>query len=141
MSDVLIPVSTAAAGRFITKSEALQMSLPAFMEQISNSLDLLLQTHQQAVAPSLDHLEVAAVKKVRKVPIKKSPILVEAVERAKSVPTGEKFSLANLFIDDWHLLPSPRVFGRMFKRAVESQGIAKHKGNDPTVGMARYVRL
>lgn len=70
-----------------------------------------------------------------------SPVFAEALTRAKQTPPGDEFSLAQLYPNDWHRIPSPRVFGRVFRDALERQGIAKHIGNDKNVGMAKYRRL
>lgn len=66
--------------------------------------------------------------------------LEEAVNRAKRISQGEEFTLARLYPNDWELVPNPQAFGRLFKEALEQQGIARHTGRDNTVKMAKYLR-
>jgi Domain of unknown function (DUF1413) len=65
----------------------------------------------------------------------------EAIDRAKRIQMGEEFTLRRLFSFDWKRIPSPTGFGRLFKAALEQQGIAKHLGRDNTAKMAKYKRL
>lgn len=137
---VLINVSEVTAGRLILKSQELQVSLATLLEQVSNSLDRLVQAPlsvpQQAAAP----VAASAPSKGR-VKVKKSPQFAEAIKRAEALPPGEHFTLAKLFVNEWNTVPSPRVFGRLFRVAIERRGTAKHVGDDRDVGMAKYVRL
>ena len=48
----------------------------------------------------------------------------EAIARAERIPSGEEFTLARLFPNDWKSLPSPTAFGRLFRQELESRGIA-----------------
>ena len=135
---VLISVSEPTASRLLLKSQELQVSLPTLLEQVSNSLDRLVQAPlsvpQQAVAQP-------PVQAKRRAGVKHSPQFAEAIKRAEALPSGEHFTLAKLFVNEWKTLPSPRVFGRLFRVAIERRGIAKHVGDDRDVGMAKYVRL
>lgn len=137
--DVLIPISEATASRLLAKSQELQISLSALLEQVSKSLNGFTQASlplpQQAVMPT------STSPRTRGVSVKDSPLLPEAVERAKRIPAGQNFTLDTLFGEEWEKLPSPNVFGRLFKELVEEAGIAKHVGGDKGVGMAKYVRL
>lgn len=136
--NVLISVSETTAGRLILKSQELQVSLPTLLEQVSNSLDRLTQA--PLPLPQQEAAQVPAPAK-RRTGVKHSPQFAEAINRAKAVPSGEVFTLAKLFVNEWRTLPSPRVFGRLFRKAIERQGIARHAGDDKEVGMAKYVRL
>lgn len=63
-----------------------------------------------------------------------------AVERAKALKPGAKFTLESLMQREWDLIPSRRAFGLEFKRRVETEGIALHTGRDNTANMASYTR-
>lgn len=139
MSNVLISVSEATAGRLILKSQELQVSLPTLLEQLSKSLDGLTQA--PLPAPQQAAMPTNTPARGRGGSVKDSPLLPEAVERAKRIPAGQHFTLDTLFGDEWEALPQPRVFGRLFKDLVEEAGVAKHVGDDKDVGMAKYVRL
>lgn len=140
MSSVLFAVSEATAGRLILKSQELQVSVSTLLEQVSNALDSFVQAplSMPQQEPAQDPAPAPAR---RRTGVKYTPQFAEALKRAKTVPAGEEFTLAKLFVNEWRTLPSPRVFGRLFRKAIERQGIAKHVGDDKEVGMAKYVRL
>lgn len=63
-----------------------------------------------------------------------------AIERAKKMSPQTEFKLQQLFSTEEWTNVSPTVFGRDFRKAVESQGIARHLGKDPQ-NKARYERM
>jgi hypothetical protein len=105
---------------------------------------LLLQKSQaKNCTPSQlieDEFSVAEAEEVNSKSDIYSKPLEEALERAKRISQGDEFTLARLYPNDWELVPSPTAFGRLFKEALEQQGIARHAGRDNTVKMAKYLR-
>lgn len=76
----------------------------------------------------------------RMAPVKAHPLFAEAIEKVKELEAGEQFTLMNLFEDRWKEVPSPRVFGRLFRQeVVDVQRLALHV--DDEKGMAVYQRL
>jgi hypothetical protein len=65
-----------------------------------------------------------------------SDMLQQAIERAKAKAPGEEFTLQALFPNaaEWEQIPKPRVFGRVFRQALESTNprIAVHIGKTVT---------
>jgi hypothetical protein len=58
-----------------------------------------------------------------------SKALAAAIEKAAERPSAEDFLLEDLFSkEEWALVPTPKVFGREFRKRVEQQGIAAHTG-------------
>jgi len=148
MNSLMVPVPEAALGRFIKKSQELQISVPTLLEQVSHNLDSLLpggEQESQQVTMQVSAVPATAPTPAsvpqRRVRIRQSPVLAEAIDRAKQLSSGDEFSLFKLYEHDWDRLPSPRVFGRVFRNVLERQGVAKYVGNDKDVGMAKYRRL
>lgn len=73
--------------------------------------------------------------------VKAHPLFTEAIDEVKKLEPGQVFTLTDIFEGRWDEVPSPRVFGRLFKQEVESQGLARHVDDDKTRGVAEYERL
>lgn len=141
MSRLMIEVSETTATRLLNRSMDLQISVATLLEQISLEFSSKGEGLGGKKQEQLVDVEPEESKRATPGVVKDSEWLQVAVNRAKAVnPAGTKFSLRTLFTEEeWGLLPSPRVFGRMFREAIEPK-YAERRGDDEDWGVAQYVR-
>lgn len=141
MADVMIPMSEAAATRFLNKAQELQVSISVLMEQISLDLNFKKTVAESFFSEERDGNDD---KKTRLGSVSSSPWVEKILEMVRNLPEGTEFSLGTLLKDHWNELPEPRVLGRMVAMQFDKQGLAIRDGDLEAPGMAkmaRYVRV
>lgn len=134
MSKVMIEVTEQTAFRLLAKSTAQGVSIASLLESIS--LELQAKTEQSSSPVSGSH----HVTEEKPTPVRDSEWFQEAVKRMKEQEAGTTFSLRTLFSpEEWDQLPSPRVFGRLFREEIEPT-YATRDGDDEEWNIAKYVR-
>lgn len=142
MSQVSISIDEQIVLRFLNAAASENLSLASLLEKIS------LNLHVKQELSSIDSIDDAIEltddatgdKKWASKKIKDSPWVDEAIERVKAIKPGENFCLRTIFAkSEWKQLPSPRVFGRIFRDAIEPK-YATRKGNHEVHGIANYER-
>lgn len=76
-------------------------------------------------------------------PMNDQVALETALERARAREVGNEFTLEDLFSDEeWDQIPARRVFGRVFRQAIEGTDpqVARHERKTPA-NKAVYRRL
>lgn len=102
-----------------------------------------LESDSDAVLQSKTAEQIKEYPKLRpwRGPVKDHPLFAKAIELVKQEPVGNRFTLLTFFSEQWDEIPSPRVFGRLFKQEVVTKGLARHIDDDKTFGVAEYERL
>lgn len=134
MSKVMIEVTEQTAFRLLAKSTSQGVSIASLLERIS------LEMQTKAEEPSSPLKASHQVIEEKPTPVRDSEWFQEAVKRVKEQEAGSTFSLRTLFSpEEWDQLPSPRVFGRLFREAIEPT-YATRDGDDEEWNIAKYVR-
>lgn len=134
MSKVMIEVTEQTAFRLLAKSASQGVSIASLLERVS--LEMQAKAEEQSSPLKASHQVIEE----KPTPVRDSEWFQEAVKRVKEQEAGSTFSLRTLFSpEEWDQLPSPRVFGRLFREAIEPT-YATRDGDDEEWNIAKYVR-
>lgn len=123
---IFISVDESVIARLLGIAQKGEETLPELLERISLELEEKQSKSSIGTVASTNWVEIA-------------------LEKVRVLKVGEEFSLWSLLGDHWDELPARNVLGRMLKKSLEQEGLARRADEEdieiPGVArMARYVR-